>query len=110
MTIGLTLRPLTLATLLAASFSAAPALAQDLLLSPDPMAQARAAMARNDPAEALSRYLRVLAARPKDLDDARDVLAVQGPETLDMPYIENWCAVHATTGRLEKILDSLPPL
>lgn len=68
MTIRLTLRPLTLATLLAASFSAAPALAQDLLLSPDPMAQARAAMARNDPAEALSRYLRVLAARPKDLD------------------------------------------
>lgn len=26
--------------------------------------------------------------RSKDLDDARDVLAVQGPETLDMPYIE----------------------
>ena len=67
MTIRLTLRPLTFAALLAAS-SAAPALAQDLLLSPDPMAQARAAMARNDPAEALSRYLRVLAARPKDLD------------------------------------------
>lgn len=68
MTIRLTLHPLTLATLLAASFPSVPALAQDLLLSPDPMAQARAAMARNDPAEALSRYLRVLAARPKDLD------------------------------------------
>ena len=66
MTIRLTLPPLTFAALFAASFSAAHA--QEPLLSADPMAQARAAMARNDPAEALSRYLRVLAARPKDLD------------------------------------------
>lgn len=48
--------------------------------------------------------------RSKDLDDARDVLAVQGPETLDMPYIENWCAVHDTSGRLRDILASLPEL
>lgn len=34
----------------------------------DPMAQARDAMARGDPAEALSRYLRVLARDPGDLD------------------------------------------
>lgn len=48
--------------------------------------------------------------RAKDLDDARDVLAVQGPETLDMAYIRNWCFIHDTTGRLETILASLPPL
>lgn len=48
--------------------------------------------------------------RSKDLDDARDVLAVQGPETLDMAYIENWCAAHGTEGRLETILASLPAL
>ncbi len=48
--------------------------------------------------------------RSKDLDDARDVLAVQGPETLDMTYIRNWCSIHNTTGRLETILASLPPL
>lgn len=34
----------------------------------DPMAQARDAMARNDPAEALGRYLRVLARDPGDLE------------------------------------------
>ena len=48
--------------------------------------------------------------RSKDLDDARDVLAVQGLETLDMDYIGNWCAAHGTAGRLRDILDSLPPL
>ena len=48
--------------------------------------------------------------RSKDLDDVRDVLAVQGPETLDMAYIENWCRAHATLERLQKILAELPPL
>lgn len=48
--------------------------------------------------------------RSKDLDDARDVLAVQGPETLDMTYIKNWCSTHGTTERLEDILDNLPQL
>jgi hypothetical protein len=48
--------------------------------------------------------------RSKDLDDARDVLAVQGPETLDMTYIESWCVTHGTTERLASILESLPPL
>ncbi len=46
--------------------------------------------------------------RSKDLDDARDILAVQGIETLDMPYIENWCAEHQTSGRLAEIIGSLP--
>ncbi len=48
--------------------------------------------------------------RNKDLDDARDVLAVQGPETLDMAYIEKWCALHKTTERLHAALASIPPL
>jgi hypothetical protein len=48
--------------------------------------------------------------RSKDLDDARDVIAVQGPETLDMLYIENWCAAHGTSGRLSNIISSLPEL
>jgi hypothetical protein len=48
--------------------------------------------------------------RSKDLDDARDVLAVQGPETLDMPYIEHWCALHATLPRLHDALAGIPPL
>src|SRR5262245_51024206 len=40
--------------------------------------------------------------RNKDLDDARDVLAVQGPETLDMGYIRRWCAEHSTAERLKR--------
>jgi len=48
--------------------------------------------------------------RSKDLDDARDVLAVQGPESLDMAYIEGWCGRHGTTDRLRTVLDSIPPL
>ncbi len=48
--------------------------------------------------------------RSKDLDDARDVLAVQGPESLDMPYIRRWCAEHGTGERLDAILKSIPPL
>ena len=48
--------------------------------------------------------------RSKDLDDARDVLAVQGPETLDMQYVRGWCETHGTLARLEKILTELPEL
>ncbi len=48
--------------------------------------------------------------RSKDLDDARDVLAVQGTETLDMPYIESWCAKHGTASRLADALAGIPPL
>jgi hypothetical protein len=48
--------------------------------------------------------------RSKDLDDARDVLAVQGTATLDMDHVRNWCAVQATTGRLENIIANLPPI
>jgi hypothetical protein len=48
--------------------------------------------------------------RSKDLDDARDVLAVQGTDFLDMAYIRNWCATHGTTERLEKALAEIPPM
>ncbi len=48
--------------------------------------------------------------RSKDLDDARDVLAVQGPETLDMDYVQSWCRQHGTLGRLQAALEGIPPL
>lgn len=46
--------------------------------------------------------------RPKDLEDARDVLAVQG-DALDMHYIETWCGRHDTSDRLRAVLAQLPP-
>jgi len=48
--------------------------------------------------------------RSKDLDDVTDILAVQGNERLDMPYIENWCAIHKTTDRLAATLARIPEL
>jgi hypothetical protein len=48
--------------------------------------------------------------RSKDLDDARDVLAVQDPLRLDMTYIRDWCAQHGTTERLDRALAEIPPL
>jgi len=47
--------------------------------------------------------------RGKDLDDARDVLAVQGPESLDMDYIRGWCLQHGTAERLTAALQGTPP-
>jgi hypothetical protein len=46
--------------------------------------------------------------RPKDLDDAKDVLAVQG-DRLDLAYIESWCARHGTVDRLNALRAELPP-
>ncbi len=48
--------------------------------------------------------------RPKDLEDAQDILAIEGTETLDMPYIENWCSIHKTTDRLQSALARIPEL
>lgn len=48
--------------------------------------------------------------RPKDLEDALDVMAVQTPGKLDMAYIKNWCSIHGTSERLETILAELPQL
>jgi hypothetical protein len=38
------------------------------------------------------------------------VLAVQGPETLDMGHIEHWCAKHGTLPRLQEALAGIPTL
>jgi hypothetical protein len=48
-------------------------------------------------------------ARPKDLEDARDVLAVQTVENLDMAYIEKWCTAHGSLELLRKIESEIPP-
>lgn len=48
--------------------------------------------------------------RDKDLADVTDILAVQGTDKLDMPYIQNWCALHKTSDRLDATLARIPPL
>lgn len=48
--------------------------------------------------------------RAKDLEDARDVLAVQTPAKLDMGYITRWCDVHQTSGRLTTMLAEIESL
>ena len=48
-------------------------------------------------------------ARPKDIEDVRNVILVQERiGTLDWSYIRGWCEKHGTTGRLEEVLASLP--
>ncbi|MEW6250210.1 MAG: hypothetical protein AB1716_06165 [Planctomycetota bacterium] len=46
--------------------------------------------------------------RPKDLDDARNVIAVQG-NRLDWDYMHRWCEVHGTRGLLDELRRSIPP-
>ena len=48
-------------------------------------------------------------ARAKDLEDAGNVLAVQG-DVLDFDYIRRWCAVHGTTERLDALIASIPDI
>ena len=48
-------------------------------------------------------------ARTKDLDDARNVVAVQR-RVLDWDYLHRWCDAHGTRPLLDKIVTSLPPL
>jgi hypothetical protein len=48
--------------------------------------------------------------RPKDLEDARDVLAVQTPARLDMAYVTRWCDIHQTSGQLRAMLDQIERL
>jgi hypothetical protein len=47
--------------------------------------------------------------RPKDIVDARNVLAVKRG-LLDMAYIRQWCAEHGTVEALESTLKLIPPL
>jgi hypothetical protein len=52
----------------------------------------------------------MIAKRGKDRDDLRDVIAVQGDESLDWDYIHHWCAQHGTRALLDEIRASIPPL
>jgi hypothetical protein len=47
-------------------------------------------------------------ARNKYVDDARNILAVQG-EAIDYAYIEHWCAQHGTLERLAEVRAGIPP-
>ncbi len=47
-------------------------------------------------------------ARRKDLDDARNILAVQGA-AIDYAHIETWCARHGTLARLAEVRAGIPP-
>ena len=47
--------------------------------------------------------------RAKDIDDVRNVLAVQHGK-LDMDYVRQWCQQHGTLELLEKTLQSIPPI
>jgi hypothetical protein len=47
--------------------------------------------------------------RHKDIDDARNVLAVKQGK-LDMAYIRSWCEQHGTAGVLDEVLKSVPNL
>ncbi len=48
-------------------------------------------------------------ARPKDIEDIRNVLLVQSREgNLDWTYMREWCAKHGTLARLEEIVAGLP--
>jgi len=51
-----------------------------------------------------------LAKRGKDRDDVRDVIAVQGDESLDWDYIHHWTAEHGTRTLLDEIRASIPPI
>ena len=47
-------------------------------------------------------------ARRKDLDDAQNILAVQG-NAIDYAHIETWCARHGTLDRLAEVRAGIPP-
>ena len=47
--------------------------------------------------------------RPKDADDVRDVIAVQG-DAIDWDYVHRWCDEHGTRDLLDEIRASIPPI
>jgi Nucleotidyl transferase AbiEii toxin, Type IV TA system len=47
--------------------------------------------------------------RPKDRDDARDVIAVQR-DRIDWDYVYRWCDEHGTRALLDEIRASIPPI
>jgi hypothetical protein len=46
--------------------------------------------------------------RPKDIQDARGMIAVQG-DRIDWAYVYSWCDRHGTRELLEGVRQSLPP-
>jgi hypothetical protein len=46
--------------------------------------------------------------RPKDTEDARNILSVQG-NAIDFAHIETWCAQHGTLDRLAAVRATVPP-
>ncbi len=46
--------------------------------------------------------------RSKDIIDAKNVLAVQSPANLDLPYIRHWTDQHSTRELFEKLLKETP--
>ncbi len=49
------------------------------------------------------------AARSKDRDDVRDVIAIQG-ERIDWDYVHGWCEQQGTRALLDEIRHSIPPI
>lgn len=47
--------------------------------------------------------------RAKDIDDVRNLLAVQG-DNLDWDYVHRWCDAHGTRGLLDELRRSLPKM
>lgn len=47
--------------------------------------------------------------RAKDLDDARNMIAVRGDD-LDWTYVTKWCAIHGTDRLLRELRESIPPM
>ena len=51
----------------------------------------------------------ILARRSKDLDDVRNVIAVQA-DRIDWDYVHRWCEQHGTRALLDEIRASIPPI
>jgi hypothetical protein len=49
-------------------------------------------------------------ARAKDLEDVKDVIAVQETNALDWDYIHRWTATHGTRAKLDAIRASIPKI
>jgi hypothetical protein len=47
--------------------------------------------------------------RRKDVDDVRDVIAVQG-DRIDWAYVAPWCDLHGTRPLLDQVRASIPPV
>ncbi len=92
------------------------------LLSDDPYDQARFARRRQEkllgrdafvpsPEDVIVTKLRWSrqGRRTKDVDDVRNVIAVQA-ERLDWDYVHHWCDAHGTRQLLDQIRASIPPI